>query len=66
MGRASKMLTRTRRLLLVTAILWLGAPVRGAIILKTPAGLADGDTLRFVFVTDGTTTAGSSSVALDN
>jgi hypothetical protein len=54
---------RIRWFVLVTVILGFGVPVRGGQVLKTPAGLGAGDTSRFVFITDGTTNAASSSIA---
>jgi LPXTG-motif cell wall-anchored protein len=50
-------------LVLVTVILGFGVPVRGGEVLKTPAGISVGDTFRFVFITDRTTNAISSSIA---
>jgi PEP-CTERM motif len=38
-------------------------PCKGAQVLSTPAGLTAGDTFRFIFVTDGKTTATSSSIS---
>ncbi len=62
------MVTRIRRLALATAILWIGFGAggwadAGPIALSTPAGLSPGESFRFVFVTDGTTDASSSSIA---
>ena len=61
------MLTKTGRFALATAMLWLvfgagGRAAAGGIALSTPAGLSPGDTFRVAFVTDGTTTATSSSI----
>ncbi len=65
------MVTRIRRLELATAILWIGFGAggwadAGPIALSTPAGLSPGESFRFVFVTDGTTDASSSSIAYYN
>jgi hypothetical protein len=64
------MLTQTRRLAMVTALLWYGFGVGGqaeaSTVLMTPAGLSPGDHFRFVFVTDGTTAATSSSIDFYN
>jgi hypothetical protein len=62
------MVTQARRLAIATALIWIGvgASVRveaGGIALSTPAGLTPGESFRFVFVTDGTTTATSSNIA---
>jgi PEP-CTERM motif-containing protein len=61
------MVTRTARLAMVTALLWFGFGVggraRAALALPTPGGLSPGQSFRFVFVTDGTTTATSSNIA---
>jgi hypothetical protein len=55
------------RLAMFTAIAGATAgmytPCQAGIVLNTPAGLTPGDTFRFVFVTDGTTTATSSSIS---
>jgi hypothetical protein len=66
--RSLTMGNQTWRFALVTALLWLGFGVggraaAGGIALSTPTGLAPGDTFRFVFVTDGTTTATSTNIA---
>jgi len=65
--RTRMMMTLTRRLALVTAMLWFGFGVGGrceaGITLTTPAGLSPGETFRFVFVTDGTTDALSPNIA---
>lgn len=64
------MFTLLRQLALVTASLWFGFDVGGrceaGTILATPPGLSPGDTFRFVFVTDGSTTAISSDIAVYN
>jgi hypothetical protein len=62
------MMTQTGRLVLATALLWIGFGVggraeAGGIALSTPAGLSPGESFRFVFVTDGTTTATSSTIS---
>jgi len=41
----------------------IGRAVAGGITLSTPSGLSPGDTFRFVFVTDGFTSATSSDIA---
>jgi hypothetical protein len=60
------MTRRLPRLALVAALLCVGigrvAPVHAGPVLTTPAGLAPGTHFRFVFVTDGTTTAISSNI----
>jgi hypothetical protein len=56
------MLKRTRLLVLLTVILAFGLPARGGITLETPSGLTPGETFRFAYFTDGTTTATSSSI----
>lgn len=52
---------------MAAAILMIGggwtAPAQAGIDLTTPAGLAPGDQFRFVFVTDGTTTATSTDIS---
>jgi hypothetical protein len=60
------MLTLTRRIAMVTAILWFGMPVQGGMILTTPAGLQPGDSFRFVFLTPGSTQPFSSDIATYN
>ena len=62
------MLTPTRRLVMFTfaSILWFGMPVRGGVILATPAGLQGGDQFRFVFLTPGSTQPFSSAIATYN
>ena len=40
-----------------------GGAEAGGIALNTPAGLNPGDSFRFVFVTDGSTTAQSSNIS---
>jgi hypothetical protein len=65
------MKAQTGRLALATAMLWIGFGVggraqAGGIALSTPAGLSLGESFRFVFVTDGTTVAVSSSIAVYN
>ena len=57
--------TRTTVLAGLVALSWLapGVGVRADITLTTPAGLKPGDEFRFVFVTDGGMTAGSSDIA---
>lgn len=65
------MVTRIRRLALIAAISWLGFGVvgpaeAGGIALSTPAGLSPGESFRFVFVTDGTTHATSTSISTYN
>ncbi len=60
------MLTMTRRFALVTASLFLAFGAGGRAVageLSTPAGLTPGESFRFVFVTDGTTTATSTNIA---
>jgi hypothetical protein len=61
----------SRRLALVVAILWIGFSAvgkseAGAIALSTPAGLSDGESFRFVFISDATTVAISSNIAVYN
>jgi len=60
------MLTKTGRFALATAMLWLvfgvGGRAQADLTLTTPLGLSPGDTFRFVFVTDGSTTAHSSII----
>jgi len=61
------MLNKTQRLAIAMVICWIGFGVgsraeAGGLALSTPAGLSPGDTFRIVFVTDGTTTATSSSI----
>jgi hypothetical protein len=62
------MLTQSQRLAiaLATALLWSGfggaPPTQGGPVLLTPAGLAPGTHFRFVFVTDGGTTATSPNI----
>ncbi|HZW30058.1 MAG TPA: PEP-CTERM sorting domain-containing protein [Isosphaeraceae bacterium] len=65
------MKTQTGRLALVMVMLWIGFRVghraeAGGIALNTPAGLSPGESFRFVFITDGATTAISSSIATYN
>jgi hypothetical protein len=65
------MFTKTGRLALATAVLCIGfggggGAEAGGIALSTPTGLTPGDTFRFVFVTDGTTEATSSSIGYYN
>lgn len=60
-----------RRLALAVAFLWIGfsdvgRAEAGAIALSTPAGLSFGETFRFVFITDATTVASSSNIAVYN
>ena len=61
------MVTQTARLAMVIASLWLGFGVGGGAqagpVLATPAGLSPGQSFRFVFVTDRTTSALSSNIA---
>jgi PEP-CTERM motif len=61
------MLTKTGRFLLAAAVVCIGSGGRGAgaggIVLNTPTGLSAGEQFRFVFVTDGTTTAVSSNIS---
>jgi PEP-CTERM motif len=61
------MVTRTARLAMVTAALWFGygggGRAQAALVLPTPGGLSPGQSFRFAFVTDGTTTATSSNIA---
>jgi hypothetical protein len=62
------MVAQARRLAIATALIWIGigASFRveaGGIVLSTPAGLTPGDSFRFAFVTEGTTTATSSNIA---
>ena len=58
--------TQARRLAMATAMLWFGfgggGRAEASPVLTTPAGLSPGDHFRFVFVTDGTTTATSSNI----
>ncbi len=61
------MLTKTGRFSLATALLWLvfgadGRAQAGDLALSTPGGLTPGESFRFVFLTDGTTDATSSSI----
>ncbi len=56
---------------LVAAMVMIGLtagvrPAAGGIVIQTPAGLLPGNTFRIVFVTDGTTTAGSSDISTYN
>ncbi len=65
------MLTKTGRLALAAAVLcigfgWSGRAEAGGIVLSTPTGLSAGDSFRFVFVTDATTVATSSSISTYN
>jgi hypothetical protein len=65
------MKTQTGRLALAMAMLWIsfglgGQAEAGGIALSTPAGLSPGESFRFVFITDGTTVATSSSIATYN
>jgi hypothetical protein len=57
----------TKWVVLVSAFLWFGFGVGGwceaGVVLQTPSGLTAGDTFRFAFLTDGTTTATSSIIA---
>jgi PEP-CTERM motif len=61
------MLTKTGRLALAAAAVCIGLgggrAGAGGIVLQTPAGLSAGDQFRFVFITDGTTTAESSNIS---
>jgi len=61
------MLTKTGRLALAAAVVCIGLGGGGAgaggIVLQTPAGLSPGGQFRFVFLTDGTTTAVSSNIS---
>jgi hypothetical protein len=64
------MKTQKARLTLATAMFWIGLSLGlggraegGGIVLNTPGGLSDGETFRFVFITQGTTVATSSSIA---
>lgn len=61
------MLTQTGRLARAMVLLCLGFGLVGraeaGLVLPTPAGLSLGQSFRFVFVTDGGTTAGSSNIA---
>jgi hypothetical protein len=66
--RRSIMSSNTGRLGLATVMLLIGFGVggraeAGGSALSTPAGLSPGDSFRFVFVTDGTTTAVSSDIS---
>jgi hypothetical protein len=59
------MLTRTGRLALATAMLWLvlgGGRAVADLMITTPSGLSPGSTFRIVFVTDALTTGISSSI----
>ncbi len=61
------MLNKTQGLAIAMVICWIGFGVgsraeAAGLALSTPAGLSPGDTFRIVFVTDGTTTAISSSI----
>jgi len=62
------MLTKTRRFALATAMLWLafGVGSKAQADLTAPMGLSPGAAFRFVFVTDGTTTATSSDISTYN
>jgi len=62
------MSTQTRRLAMVTAILWFafgvgGRAEAGSIDLHTPMGLSPGDHFRFAFATFSETTATSSNLS---
>jgi hypothetical protein len=54
------------RLAMMAALITSGtgwiSPADAGIVLQTPAGLVPGDQFRFVFVTDGVTTAESTSI----
>jgi hypothetical protein len=63
--------TQTVRIALATAMLWVGFGAggraeAGGIVLNTPAGVSAGESFRFVFITDATTLATSSSIATYN
>jgi hypothetical protein len=65
------MLNKSGLLALATAVLWIGSagvgPAKaGGLVLSTPTGLTPGEAFRFVFVTDGTTTATSTSISTYN
>ena len=64
--RTHPMVRPTVRLAAVAALFWLGSqwedPVQAGVALMTPSGLAPGDQFRFVFVTDGSTTATSTDI----
>ena len=55
------------RAIVTALLLWLGVGMGGqteaGMILQTPAGLTFGDQFRFVFVTDGDTTATSTNIS---
>jgi hypothetical protein len=61
------MSNRTRHLVLLITILWIGfgltTGTHAGIVINTPAGLAPGDQFRIAFVTDGTTDATSTNIA---
>ncbi len=57
----------TARLAMVATVFcsgvgWVAPAHAGGVVLTTPAALAPGDQFRFVFVTDGTTTARSTNI----
>ena len=59
------------RIALATAILWIGFNAggraeAGGIALTTPAGLSPGDSFRFVFITDGSSSVSSSNITSYN
>ena len=71
MHRTPMLSPPSRRVALAVAILWIGFSAvgraeAGAIALSTPAGLSAGESFRFVFITDATTVATSSSIAVYN
>jgi hypothetical protein len=47
----------------IALLLSVGSRVRADVVIHTPPGLSVGDTFRIVFVTDGTPSAISSSIA---
>jgi hypothetical protein len=58
-------------LALAAAMLWIGSGAggrveAGGIALKTPAGLSYGESFRFVFITDGSTSGTSSNISAYN
>jgi len=60
--------THTHRLAIAMVICWIGLGVgsrarASSIALQTPAGLSPGESFRFIFVTDGSTTGTSSNIA---
>jgi hypothetical protein len=67
--RKATMKRHSPRLAMVAALLWSGtgwgvSARAGGVVLTTPSGLHPGDQFRFVFVTDGTTTATSTDIGV--